>query len=246
MVCLVVNSNDFISSGVLRVLYFCKYSDARLTYTLSFSLFTALAVDLIARTIELTIKIGMNIVIPFCRTRISLFSLKKYCFRRKANSHNGHCDDAAVRIDLSSNSTLRRRVDWSAFEAGNLEEGRPATANAPSDAEGEGRSFESVRQSENLDLAAFPEFLYLKRFNILYDSVFTLYRHAIPIPIWLQYFSQGPYALLFCISYVMIKMINMIPRARAGFRAAINFYFQNFVRLRCVQHFLLLTLAFIL
>lgn len=67
MVFLVLDSDDFASSAILRLLYFSDVSVPRADVGLAVVLHSAICIDVIVRTVALSLKIGLNIVVPLLR-----------------------------------------------------------------------------------------------------------------------------------------------------------------------------------
>jgi hypothetical protein len=133
-----------------------------------------------------------------------------------------------------SSGTLRRRGEYadSNTTAAGLEEGHGRGDAHASDSEAESAPPEhhtsEQRSSEN-DSQDLLNFVSLKRMNICYDSCVLLYRHAVPMQLWLYYFSAGPYSFLFYGLYLAIKFTSLVTKTKAALHSAGNFIFEKFV-----------------
>lgn len=67
VVLLVLGKDVFSSREIFQLLYLCPLSGSVEKRTLTYSLCTAIMLDAVSRTIALSLKIGVNVFVPFIR-----------------------------------------------------------------------------------------------------------------------------------------------------------------------------------
>ncbi len=120
----------------------------------------------------------------------------------------------------SSDSNLRRRD----ISIASLEEGVIEASNLT--------ATEDIRSLGESDLssAEMLEFIYRKRIYKLIDSAVVIYRHAVPINIWILFFRGGPSSTFFITLYLAVKFWSLSWRIRSFSVSVLNTLFG-----RCVS-----------